>query len=94
MIEFIRQLGLKICQLDRILKLEMTGGGDIPYMGYVETNLTIPEIKASDEDMLMPVNENSEYAQLVPIQLGTLHIDKILDLVNKQEISQLNMKWR
>ena len=35
-IEFVKQLGLKIHQLDRILKIETTGGGDISYMGYVE----------------------------------------------------------
>ena len=52
-IELIKQLGLKIHQLDRILKFETTGGGDILYMEYVETNLKIPEIKAFDEDILM-----------------------------------------
>ena len=41
-IELVKQLGLKIHQLDRILKFETTGGGDIPYMGHVETNLKIP----------------------------------------------------
>ena len=63
MIEFIKELGLKIHQLNRILKFETIGGGDILYMGYVETNLKIPEIKASDEDILMLVIENSEYTQ-------------------------------
>ena len=63
-------------------------------MGYVETNLKIPVIKAFNEDILMLVIENSEYAQWVPIQLQTLHIDRILDLVNEKEIWQLNMKWR
>ena len=38
-IEFVKQLGLEIHQLDRILKFETIGGGDIPYMGYVEVNL-------------------------------------------------------
>ena len=52
------------------------------------------EIKAFDKDILMLVIENSEYAQWVPIQLGTLHIDRILDIVNEKEILQLNMKWR
>ena len=63
MIELVKQLGLKIHQLNRILKFETTGGGDIPYMGYVETNLKIPEIKAFDEDIVMLVIENSEYVQ-------------------------------
>ena len=62
-IEFIKQLGLKIHQLDRILKFETIGGGDIPYMEYVETNLKIPEVKAFDRDMLMLVIKNIEYEQ-------------------------------
>ena len=45
-------------------------------MGNVETNFKIPKIKAFDEDIHMLVIENSENAQWVPIQLGTLHIDK------------------
>ena len=36
--EFIKQLGLKIHQLDRILKFEATGGSDIPYTGDTEVN--------------------------------------------------------
>ena len=54
-IEFVKQLELEIHQLDRILKTEATGGGDIPYMGYIELNLKIPEIKAFNEDVLMLV---------------------------------------
>ena len=50
-------------QVDKILKFETTDGGDIPYMGYVELNLKIPEIKAFDEEVLMLVIKNSEYAQ-------------------------------
>ena len=61
-IEFIKQLGLKIHQLDRILKFETTGG-DIPCMGYVEINLKIPEIEAFNEDVLMLEIEDSADAQ-------------------------------
>ena len=42
--ELIKQLGLKIHQLDRILKFETTGG-DIPYMGYVETSWKFLKLK-------------------------------------------------
>ena len=62
-IEFVRWLRLKVHKLDRMLKFETTGGGDIPYMGYVEVNLKIPEIKAFHEDVLMLVIDGSEYAQ-------------------------------
>ena len=60
-IEFVKQLGLTIHQLDRILKFETTGGGDIPYTGYVEVNLKIPEIKSFNEDVFMLVIDDSTY---------------------------------
>ena len=63
-------------------------------MGYVETNLKIPEVKALGKDILMLVIENSEYAQRVPIQLEMLHIDRVPDLVSEKEIAQLSTKWR
>ena len=93
-IEFVKQLGLKIHQLDKILKIEATGGGDIPYMGYIEVNLKIPEIKAFIEYVLMLVIEDSTYAQHVPIQLGALHIDRALDLISNKETTQLSTKWK
>ena len=83
-----------IHQLDRILKLETTGGGDIPYMGYVEVNLKIPEIKSFNEDMLMLVIKDSTYAQWVPIQLWTLHIVRVMDFNQWKEITQLSTKWK
>ena len=87
-------MGLKIHQLDRILRFEVTGGEDIPNIGYIEVNLKIPEIKAFNEDVLMLVIEDSTYAQCVPIQLGTLHIEKALELKSDKEITQLNTKWK
>ena len=79
--EFVKQLGLKMHQLDRIIKFETTRGGDIPYMGYVEVNRKIPEIKTFHEDMLMLVIDDSTYTQYVPVQLGALPIDWTLDLI-------------
>ena len=61
-------------------------------MGYVEVNLKIPEIIAFDEDMLMLVIKNSEYTR-VPIQLGTLHINRAPDIVNKKRNIMI-MQWR
>ena len=93
-IKFVVQLGLNIHQLDRILQFETTGGADIPYTGYVEVNLKIPEIKAFYEDMFMLVIEDSTYAQWVSIQLGTLHIDKALDLINEKRNNPTKYKMK
>ena len=62
-------------------------------MGYVEVNLKIPEIKVFNEDMLMLVIEDCAYAQCILMQLGTLHIDRPLDLISEKEITQLSTKW-
>ena len=93
-VKFAQQLGLEIHHLHKILKLEAMGGSDLCYMGYVEVNLKILEIGAFSEDMLMLVIEDSPYAQRVPIQLGTLHIDRALDLVSKTEMITLSNIWR
>ena len=92
--EFVKQLGLKIHQLHRILKVETTRGGDIPYMGYAEVNIKIPEIKAFNKDVLMLVIEDCACAQYIPIQLGTLHIDRDLNLISEKEITQLSTNWK
>ena len=59
-------------------------------MGYVEVNLKIQEITEFNEDVLMLVIEDSPYTQRVPIQLGTLHINKALDLVSETELINLS----
>ena len=71
-----------------------TGVVDIPYMGYVEVNLKIPEIKAFNEDIIMLVIEDSGYAQNVSIQLGTLHINMALELISNKEITPLSTGWK
>ena len=90
----MQQLGLEIHHLNKILKLEATGGDNIPYVGCVEVNLRIPEIRAFNEDVLMLVTEDSPYAQRVPIQLGTLHINRAVVLASETEMINLSNKWK
>ena len=72
---FAKHLGLQVQHHNHILNIEVTGGGFVPYLGYVETCLQIPRIRKLDEDVLMLVLENSPYGDRVPIQIGTWHID-------------------
>ena len=41
---FASKLGLKIKQLDTLLDLEPTGGGQVPYHGYVELRMRVPNV--------------------------------------------------
>ena len=88
-----KMMNLKIHKLRKILKIEGTGGGDVPYDGYVEVELQLPQIKHFQEKVLMLVVNDSDYGERVPIQLGTLHIDMILDQATKEELAILGRTW-
>ena len=62
----------------------------MPYLGYVETHLRIPEIKASDNDIHLLILPDSAHTHHTPITLGTLHIDMAIKLAMKKELDFLN----
>ena len=90
----VKELGLKVQQLHTFLDLEGTVGLEIPYEGYVELNLDIPEVKGFKEDVLMLVVQDSEYGKRFPVAIGTLHIDMILDTATKEELGSMGRKWQ
>ena len=88
-----KTLELEIHSLKRFLDIEGTGGIQVPYKGYVEAHLRIPEVKKFREDILLLVIDNSPYGKKVPIQVGTLHIDMILAMVTPEELASLGKSW-
>ena len=64
-------LGLKLKNLKELLPFEGAGGIDVPYLGYVEVHLKIPEIKNFDEDCLFLVMSDHTYGDRVPVTIGT-----------------------
>ena len=91
---FAKKLGLQITKLETLLKLEPTGGGTVPYDGYVEVRLQIPNVRAFDLDVLMLVIPESKYARKVPITLGTIHIDETIGLITDEELHNINKSWQ
>ena len=69
---FAEELQLEIKPLKTILDIEGMGGGAVPYHGYVECRLQLPQIKKFNVDVLMLVIDDSAYGMRVPIQIGTL----------------------
>ena len=55
---FAEKLQLEIKSLRTILDIEATGGGRVPYHGYVECRLKIPQVEKFDLDVLMLVIDN------------------------------------
>ena len=83
-------LKLPIKPLQTFLDIEGMGGGRVPYYGYVEGRLGIPGLPDFGKDVLMLVIDDSPYGKRVPIQLGTIHIDMVLDALqgtNSHKIS-------
>ena len=74
--------------------MEGTGGGKVPYKGYVESLLEIPKIPDFKDYILMLVIEDSEYGNRVPIQLGTLHIDMILEKAKPEQLVTLGKAYK
>ena len=73
--------------------MEGLGGITVPYLGYVEAILNISEVKAFQEDCLFLVVNDHSYGKHVPIMIGTLHIDMIIDQATKEELEQISIAW-
>ena len=90
---FAEALELDLKSLNSMLDIEGTGGGKVPYHGYVECRLNLPQIEKFDHDVLMLVIDDSQYGARVPIQIGTLHIDMAIDLATDEEWRKFKRKW-
>ena len=66
----------------------------MPYLGYMEAQLKIPEIKAFDLEALLLIVPDSAHMQNTPITLGTLQIDMANKLATKKELENLNKQWK
>ena len=92
--KFAKLLNLEVKKLETLLDLEPTGGGQVPYDGYVEVWLQIPNVQTFDLDVLMLVIPESEYSKGVPVTIGTIHIDDIINLITDEELKLANHKWQ
>ena len=91
---WVKKLSLNPQQLWSVLQIEGSGGLDVPYLGYVESNLGIPEVKAFDTDVLLLIVPDSEHTMCTPITLGILHIDMAIKLATKKELENINKQWK
>ena len=89
----VQALKLPVHELNTLIEAEPSGGGIIPYVGYVEARLATPGIKKMDKDSLFMVSNNSPCTNRVPIQTGTLPIREALQLATKEEKEALPQAW-
>ena len=84
-----KKLKLEPKQLQSIYRLRVQGVLEVPYLGYVEVQLKIPDVKAFDQDVLLLIVPDSAHTQYTPITLGTLHIDMAIKLATEKELKTL-----
>ena len=89
----VQTLKLPVHKLNTLMEAEASGGGIIPYVGYVEARLATPRIKRMDKDSLFMISNNSPCTNRVPIQVGTVHIREALQLATKEEKEALPQAW-
>ena len=92
-LDMVKELKLDLHPLDT-LQLRGWGGGEVRYLGYTECTLEIPKVKGFKQDILLLVVNDSEYWARVPILLGTLHINMILEEATLEEIKNLPAAWK
>ena len=92
--EFLALIDPGTHSLDQILYAEPMGGGLVAYQGYVEVNLKVPGVSALNEDMLMLVVNDSAYTERVPIALGTIHVEWVLQLIKDWESENMSESWQ
>ena len=84
---------MKIHKLETLLNIDGMGGIDVPYLGYVEVKLGVDKIQGMNEDCLFLVVPDSEYTDRVPVSVGTLHVDRCLEVLERGELKGLSKTW-
>ena len=68
---WVKKFKLEPWQLQSsILQTEGSGGLDVPYLGYMETHLRIPKIKAFDNDVFLFIVPDSDIPIIHPSHWG------------------------
>ena len=91
---WVKKLKLEPKQLQSILRIEGSGGLEVPHLGYVEVCLRIPEVKAFDQDVLLLIIPDIAHTQYTPITLRTLHIDMAVKLATEKKLKNFNKQWQ
>ena len=58
---WVKKLNLEPKQLQSILQIEGSGGLEVPYLGYVEVQLKIPEVRAFNHNVLLLIVPDSAH---------------------------------
>lgn len=85
--EHLSHLPLK--PISDLLKVECADGQNLPYTGYIETNITCPGIpKCSEQCCLLLIVPDTNYNLKVPLLIGTNILNELINDCKKQHGEQ------
>ena len=84
LVAWVNKLNLNLLHLYSVVQIEGSGGFNVPYLGYVGAHLWVPKVSAFDTDVLLLIVPDSAHTAHVPLTLGTLQIDMVINLATKQ----------
>ena len=95
---FSTEMGLMILPLRNliggVLHLKGMGGILIPYIGYIEANLTIPDLPQYNEDALFLAIWDHKYAERLSVQIDSEAIHHLVVTVTEKELQQAGQTWK
>ena len=86
---------LPLCDLvNHPLNLVGLGGTRTHPLGFVILRVQVKEIVGYDEDVVfLVVLDESEFAQCIPIVVGTCTLGRIVNVIKESEMDRLSMPW-
>ena len=92
---FCGQAGLRIHPLDQLVTISAMGGTPIPYLGYAVATLEFPHIpNFSEEVVMLVISDTTDYAERVPLQIGTRVIAAVTETLTPEDIKHLDETWK
>ena len=86
---------MEIHSIDGLISVSATGGTTIPYLGYTVATLEFPHIPNYSEEVVMLVfSDTTEYAAIVPLQIGTRVIATVAETLTPEDIMHLDETWK
>ena len=93
--EYCEQLGLEIHFIDSLISVSVTGGTNIPYLGYSVATLEFPHIpNYSEEVVMLLIPDSTDYTRRVPLQIGIRVITVVIETLTPEDLKHLDETWK
>ena len=88
-------MGIPICPINQLVKIEGAGGDAIDYVGFIEAKLSFPMgTHVFKTEALLLVLPTTEYQKRVPVTIGNPLTDMAVDSFGTFDGTKLTIPWK